>query len=128
MPPHVAATARASGCGKARRVGEPRDDVVETDAREDRDAVPLHLAVERDGIAATHQLAAEQLLERVVTELRLLQADDVRRALVEPRQQTRHALLDGVDVPGRDPHHRYGSGRVARCTRGAQGGLPAAGP
>jgi hypothetical protein len=54
-----------------------------------------------DGIAAAGELVAEQVDERVVCELRLLQADDIRLALIQPRQQPRHALLDGVDVPGR---------------------------
>ena len=42
--------------------------------------------------------------ERVVVELGLLQADHVRPALVQPRQQPRHPLLDRVHVPGHDPH------------------------
>ena len=46
----------------------------------------------------------EQLVEGVVGELGLLQADDVRAALVEPGQQPRQPLLDRVDVPGRHSH------------------------
>jgi hypothetical protein len=50
------------------------------------------------------ELAAEQIDERLVCKLGLLQADDVRPALVQPRQQARYALLDRVHVPGRDSH------------------------
>ena len=83
---------------------EPGDDVVEPDAREDRHAVPRRLAVGGDLVPAPLELVAEQLRELVVGELRLLQADDVGLPLVEPWQQPRHALLDRVDVPRRDPH------------------------
>ena len=58
----------------------------------------------RDGVAAVCELGAEQLGELVVGELGLLQADDVRLPLVEPRQQPRQPLLDRVDVPRRDAH------------------------
>src|SRR5205807_2232577 len=37
-------------------------------------------------------------------ELRLLQANDIGLALLQPRQQARQTLLDRVDVPGRDSH------------------------
>ena len=65
----------------------------------------------RDLVAALGELLAEQLGEGVVGELGLLQADDVRLPLVQPRQQPRQALLDRVDVPGRDPHRTHGSRR-----------------
>jgi hypothetical protein len=55
-------------------------------------------------VATTGELGAEQLVERVVGELGLLQADDIRLALVEPGQQSRHPLLDGVHIPRRYPH------------------------
>ena len=109
MPPQVAETARASGCGKPGRAGEPVHHVLEPDAREDRHAVPRRLAVSGDRVAAVCELVAEQLGERVVGELGLLQADDVRLALVEPRQQPRHPLLDRVHVPSRDSHRPNGS-------------------
>jgi hypothetical protein len=64
--------------------------------------------VQRDLVAAARQLVAEQGGERVVRQLGLLQADDVRLALVQPRQQPRQALLDRVHVPGRDPHRSHG--------------------
>jgi hypothetical protein len=87
-----------------RVLAEPGDDVLEPGAREDRHAVPRPLAVGGDLVAAAGELVPEQLLERVVGELRLLEADDVRPPLVEPRQQPRQALLDRVDVPGDDAH------------------------
>jgi hypothetical protein len=89
---------------EARRTLDARHDVLETHARQDRDAVPGRLAVRRHLVAAVRQLVADDLAERVVAELRLLQADDLGPPLVEPRQEPRHALLDGVDVPGRDAH------------------------
>jgi hypothetical protein len=49
--------------------------------------------VERDGVATTGELVAEQGFERLVCELRLLQADDVGPAFVEPRQQPWDPLL-----------------------------------
>src|SRR3954452_7915835 len=69
-----------------------------------------------DRIAATGELVAEQLEEGVVGQLGLLQADDVRLPLVQPRQQPRHALLDRVDVPRRDAHRlpRYPPVRATR--------------
>ncbi len=94
------------GIWEAGRAVDPDDDFVEANAREDRDPVPLRLAVTGERIAATGELRAEQLVERVVGELGLLQADDIRLALLEPRQQPRHPLLDGVHVPRRHPHGR----------------------
>ena len=94
---------------EARRAGDSRHDVVQPHAREDRDAVPGRLAVRRDLVAALGELVAEQLGERVVGELGLLQADHVRPPLVQPGQQPRHALLDRVDVPGRDSHRLHGT-------------------
>jgi hypothetical protein len=69
--------------------------------------------VRRDFVAARRQLRAEQLRERVVGELRLLKAHDVRLTLVEPRQEARQALLDRVDVPRRDAHSAYASSAAA---------------
>ena len=111
MPPHVADTARASGCGKPGRALDARRPRRRGPTRE-RIATPfqVRLAVRGDLVAAVRQLVAEQLGERVVGELRLLQADDVRPPLVEPRQQPRHPLLERVDVPGRDAHGLHGTG------------------
>ena len=102
---------------EARRAGESRHHVVQPHAREDRHPVPRRLAVNGDGVAAVGELVAEQLGERVVGELGLLQADHVRPPLVQPRQQPRHALLDRVDVPGRDSHRPHGSGTAAHRSR-----------
>ena len=61
-------------------------------------------SVYRDVVAAAPELAAEQLRERSVGKLRLLQAGDVRPPLIQPGQEARESLLDRVDVPGRDSH------------------------
>ena len=58
--------------------GNPGPDVLQPGARQDRDAVPRRLTVHRDLVAAVGQLGAEQLGERLVGELGLLQAHDVR--------------------------------------------------
>ena len=113
------------------RALEPGDHVVEADAGEDRHAVPLALAVGGDLVAALLQLPAQQLGERLVGELRLLEADDVGAPLVEPRQQPRHALPHRVDVPGGDPHRLTvtpGGGTLAGRRAdlgGSRGGDPA---
>jgi hypothetical protein len=60
--------------------------------------------VNRNGVAAIGELVAQQLGERIVRELGLLQADHVRPPLIQPREKPRHALLDRVDVPGRNSH------------------------
>ena len=54
---------------------------IQTHTREDRDSVPCRLAVNRDGIPAVSELVAEQVEERIVGELGLLQADHVRQPL-----------------------------------------------
>src|SRR3954454_17474020 len=87
---------------KAGRAVDPGDDVIEPDAGEDRHAVPRRLAMGGHLVAAARELLAHELAQRLVGDLRLLEADDVRPALIEPRQQPRYALLEGVDVPGRD--------------------------
>jgi hypothetical protein len=84
--------------------GEPFGDVVQAGSREDRDAIPGRLAMKGDLISAAGEIAAEELHERVVRDLRLLKTDDVRLAIVEPRKQSRDTLLDRIDVPGSDPH------------------------
>ena len=111
------------GMREPRRAGEPRHHVVQPHAREDRHPVPRRLAVSRDGVAAAGELVAEQLGERVVGELGLLQADHVRLPLVQPGQQPRHPLLDRVDVPRRDPHGPHGS--CSADTAGSAGDLMA---
>jgi hypothetical protein len=50
--------------------------------------------VRRELVTPAAKIVAEQFGERVIRELRLLQADDVRPPLVEPRQQPGHPLLD----------------------------------
>ena len=55
-------------------------------------------------VAAAGELVAEEFGKSVIGELRLLQADHIRLALIQPWKQPRGALLDRVHVPGRDPH------------------------
>ena len=92
-----------------RRVGHSRHDVVQPHARQDGHPVPGGLAVSCDFVAALGELVTEQVGERVVGELGLLQADHVRPPLVQPGQQPGHALLDRVDVPGRYSHCLHGT-------------------
>jgi exodeoxyribonuclease-3 len=66
--------------------------------------IDLALAVGGDRVAAGVELAAEELGERCVGELRLLQADHVRLPFFEPREQPGNPLLDRIDVP-RDHAH-----------------------
>ena len=66
---------------------EVRHDVVETDLRQDRDAVPLALPVVGRLVA---QRRERQRRERVVGDLRLLQAHDVGLDLGEPLLDTGH--------------------------------------
>ncbi len=88
--------------GEPRSARDPDGHLLEPAAREDRDPVPLRLSVAGDRVAAGGELAGEQLVERRVGELGLLQADDVGLALIEPRQQAREPLLGRVDVSDRD--------------------------
>jgi hypothetical protein len=78
--------------------------------------------VRGDLVAAVAQLGPEEVGERVVGELGLLQADDVRRALVEPRQEPGDALLDRVDVPGRESHALHATGAAAGPDAALSGG------
>ncbi len=72
-----------------------------------------------DLVAAIGQLVAEQVAERVVGELRLLQADHIGTAFVQPGQQPRQPLLDRVHVPGRDPHPADGTRRAEKGVLGS---------
>ena len=106
------------GGGEAGGAGDPGRDVVQPHPGEDRHPVPLRLTVQAGRVAAVGELAAEQLGERVVGELGLLQADDVGLPLVQPGQQPRYPLLDRVHVPGRYPHPAYSSPlRPTACGR-----------
>src|SRR5262249_35517324 len=89
---------------KARPTFEASHDSLQAGSRQNRDAVPLGLTMRRQLVAARSELRAQQANQRPVAELGFLQAQDVRPPLIEPGQQSRHALFDGVDVPGGDPH------------------------
>ena len=96
----------------------PRDDILEPGAREDRHPVPGGLPVRGHLVAARGEFVVQQLREGVVRKLGLLQAHHVWLPLIEPRQQTRHALLDGVDVPGRYSHRYEGTGAAINSPAG----------
>jgi len=67
--------------------------------------VPMSWKFARDcGPGALRELVPEQVGERLVGALGLLQADHVGPALAQPGQQPRDPLLDRVDVPGREAH------------------------
>ena len=80
---------------------EAGGDVVDADAGQDGDAVPLALPV-------VHRLVAEcregEVRERVVGELRLLEAQHVGVGVGQPLLDPLLAGLQRVDVPGGDPH------------------------
>jgi len=72
-----------------------------TAAGEDGDAVPALLAVTDDAVA---RRANRQLRKLLLRRLELLQADDIRGALIQPAQEIGQARRDAVDVVGDDPH------------------------
>ncbi len=57
--------------------------------------------MDRDVVAGALHLGARKGL---VDAFQLLQADHVRLRALEEGEQVFEALLDGVDVPGGDPH------------------------
>ena len=57
---------------EAGAAGYAGDHLLKPDAREDRDAVPLHFAVDGALVFAAGELRAKERLEGVVGELRLL--------------------------------------------------------
>src|SRR5215203_6155326 len=70
-------------------------------AGEDCDAIPTLLAVpDRPVASVTKRRSREPLLRG----LQFLQADDVRRGLVEPAQEYRQTAVDAIDVEGSDLH------------------------
>ena len=70
-------------------------------AGEDRHAVPALLPVPDRAIAGGAERGGRKFL---IGRLQLLQADDVRRGLLQPAQQVGEPPVDAVDVVGRDPH------------------------
>ena len=81
--------------------GEARLGFVERQPGQQRDAIEGLLAV-GDYVVAERldRLARERLVEA----FDFLQADDVRRALLQPSQQQLDPLPDRIDVPGGDAH------------------------
>src|SRR5664280_778015 len=110
----VLLVARACGGGEGRPDGpvpEVRDDVRQPHPAHARDAVPAPLAVLEQRVAGHRE--GEQR-RGVVGELRLLEQQDVGRGALKPPLHLLQARLEGVDVPGRDPH---GSARPAQYRR-----------
>src|SRR5215469_8050112 len=114
--------------GEAGTAWQPLDHVVEASAGQDRDAVPARLPVHGGLISTGFKLRAEQFGECVVIKLEFLHAHHIGLALIEPRQQSWHALLDGIHVPGCDPHRPYSSPSGGTARRGGAGTLSRRGP
>ena len=70
-------------------------------AGEDRHAVPALLPVPDRAVTGGAERGGRKF---VIGRLQLLQADDVRRGLLQPPQQVGKPPVDAVDVVGRDPH------------------------
>ncbi|CKY09723.1 Uncharacterised protein [Mycobacterium tuberculosis] len=84
-----------------RVAAKTRRGFVEPILREQRHAVECLLAVGDDVVAKRlDRLARESLIDA----LDFLQADNVRRPLLEPCQQMIQPLADRVNVPGGNPH------------------------
>src|SRR4029450_4090015 len=88
----------------SRRAGNARHDVIQSNLRQNRDAVPLSFTVGRELITTADQLLPQQLRQCVVGELGLLQARHVGLPLVQPWQESRYTLLDRIHIPCGQPH------------------------
>jgi hypothetical protein len=95
--------------GIVETVAEAEGRIVDADARQDRDAVPLPLAVVHRFVAECAEL---QLRKGLVGEFGLLQTEHVDVGVAEELLDTRDAGLQRVDVPGGDTH----AGRRLRRT------------
>ncbi len=81
--------------------GEAGFGLVERQLREQRHAIERLLAVGDHVIAERlNRLARKRLIDA----FDFLQADDIGRALFQPRQQGIKPLPDLIDVPGRNAH------------------------
>jgi len=80
---------------------QPRRHLVEAQLGEYRDTVegllPVHRNIVPEGLEGLAR-------ERLVDAFGFLQADHVRIAFLEPGDDIVDALLDGIDVPGRNSH------------------------
>src|SRR6516165_4378903 len=83
--------------------GKARLGLVERQLRQQRHAIERLLAVRDHVVAERLDLKAR---ERLVDAFDLLQADDVRRTLLQPSEEMFYPLPDRIDVPGRDAHAR----------------------
>ena len=81
--------------------GKARLGFVERQLRQQRDAVEGLLAVGDDVVAERLDL---QPRKRLIDAFDFLQADDVRRAVLQPGQQMVDPLPDRIDVPGGNAH------------------------
>ena len=72
--------------------------------RQKRDAVEGLLAMGDDVVAERLDRFAGKCL---IDAFDLLQADDIRRAVLEPGQEMIEPLSDRIDVPGRYAHGRF---------------------
>src|SRR5262249_44755256 len=101
-------------------------DLVERPLGEDGDAVEALLPMHRGVVA---ELLEGGSREGLGGRLDLLQADDVRVCLLDPRQGNIESGLDAVDVPGGDFHGGMGVGPAARRVKPpSDRGLGAGGP
>jgi hypothetical protein len=80
---------------------QPRRHLIEGDFGQDRDPVEGLLPMNRDVVA---QRLDRLPREAIVDAFGFLQADDIRRPLLQPGEQAVHPLLDRVDVPRGDAH------------------------
>ena len=92
---------RRHGVAPPGHVGEADLDVLEADARQQRDAVPLVEPGDGDVVAEGLQAHQRQL---VLTGLGLLQGEHVDVVSLHERLDAVDAGAEGVDVPGRDAH------------------------
>jgi hypothetical protein len=81
--------------------GQACRDLVKGKFREHGNAIECLLTVHCNIVSERFERLA---WKNIVNTLGLLQADDVRLALREPRGQIVHSLLDRIHVPGGDAH------------------------
>jgi hypothetical protein len=80
--------------------------IVEADAGQDRDAVPLAEPEGRDLVAGRLEGGPRELR---IAALGLLERQDIGAGAFEPRERALLPGSDRVDVPGRQSHERHGT-------------------